>query len=381
MADAFKNLINPTIIAFAAEHLQRAAASFDAQAFVRSATAGLDSLEFKARAMHVCDALQMYLPQDFEAAAQIIERSLAPATGFDAKGEPTGLGSAHAEGVSGWMVWSLGEYVVRAGMQQPERALACLHALTQRFSAEFAIRPFLITYPQLSYSYLHRWLSDPSPHVRRLVSEGSRPRLPWGLRLQALVINPEPSWTLLRALQDDTSAYVRRSVANHLNDIAKDHPNAVAAYLHTQLQNAPKNRVALLRHASRSLIKKGHAATLAAWDLQSGLKGLANLSLHKARVVVGGQITFEIELHSHSDASQALIVDYAVHFVMASGKRSAKVFKGWKRDLTANERCVMQKSHSFKVITTRKYYAGMHALELLVNGESRGMCEFELTFK
>lgn len=378
MADAFKNLINPSTIALAAGHLQRAAPSFEAAAFIKSATAGLDSLEFKARAMQVCIALQTYLPADFEAAARTIEHSLAPPTGFNAKGEPTGLGSAQSDGISGWMVWSLGEYVVRAGMQQPERALLCLHALTQRFSAEFAIRPFLIAHPQITYRYLHRWLRDASPHVRRLVSEGSRPRLPWGLRLQALVIEPEPSWALLRALQDDASAYVRRSVANHLNDIAKDHPDAVAAWVTTQLQNAPKNRVALLRHASRSLIKKGHLATLAAWGLQNALQGSARLKLHHARVVVGDHLTFEVELQSESAVSQTLVVDYAIHFVMANGKRSAKVFKGWKRDLAATEFSLLQKSHSFKVITTRTYYAGMHAVELLVNGESRGICEFEL---
>jgi 3-methyladenine DNA glycosylase AlkC len=109
------------------------------------------------------------------------------------------------------------------------RALRCLHALTQRFTAEFAIRPFIVQHPQRTLATLQRWVHDPSAHVRRLVSEGSRPRLPWGLRLQALVRDPSPTLPLLRALQDDPSAYVRRSVANHLNDIAKDHPALVVA--------------------------------------------------------------------------------------------------------------------------------------------------------
>lgn len=378
MPDAFKNLINPQTIVSAAEHLQRVAPEFDAKSFIAEATEGLAPLEFKARAMHVCSALQTYLPKPFERAAELIEASLAAPTAFNEKGEPIGLGTAQSAGISGWIVWSLGEYVVRAGLQQPERALKCLHALTQRFSAEFAIRPFLVAHPELTYATLNQWLTDPSPHVRRLVSEGSRPRLPWGIRLQALVRDPSPSWPLLRALQDDSSAYVRRSVANHLNDIAKDHPDAVAAWLQAQLQQAPKSRIALLRHASRSLIKKGHAPTLTAWKVLSGFAGVASLRLKRSQLAVGEALSVEVELQSQAEQSQTMVVDYAVHFVLASGKHSAKVFKGWTRKLAPGEQCLLRKSHSFKAITTRTYYPGAHRIELLINGQSCGVCEFEL---
>ena len=149
----------------------------------------------------------------------------------------------------------------------PERALPTLAELTQRFTAEFAIRPFISRHPQPTLDTLARWVHDPSAHVRRLVSEGSRPRLPWGLRLQALVQDPSPTLPLLRALQDDPSAYVRRSVANHLNDIAKDHPDLVARWVGEHRAGASAERAALLRHASRTLIKKGHPEVLAAWGL------------------------------------------------------------------------------------------------------------------
>ncbi|HMO49182.1 MAG TPA: hypothetical protein PKB14_24560 [Rubrivivax sp.] len=113
------------------------------------------------------------------------------------------------------MVWPLGEFVVRRGDAMPQRALRTLHALTQRHTAEWAVRPFIERHPELSFATLAAWAADPSPHVRRLVSEGSRPRLPWGLQLKALILDPSPALPLLRALQDDPSAYVRRSVANH----------------------------------------------------------------------------------------------------------------------------------------------------------------------
>ena len=150
---------------------------------------------------------------------------------------------------------------------EPERALAALHALTQRFTAEFAIRPFIVHHPALVFATLQRWTTDPSPHVRRLVSEGSRPRLPWGLRLQALVHDPSPTLPLLAALQDDQSDYVRRSVANHLNDIAKDHPDLVVHWLEQHLPGATPQRRALLRHASRTLDQAGPRRALAAWGL------------------------------------------------------------------------------------------------------------------
>lgn len=378
MADALKNLINERLITETAGHLQKVAPSFNAAAFCRQAISGLAALEFKARALHVCDALQAYLPSEFEAAAELIEASLAPPTPFDAKGEPVGLAGAPGAGLRGWIVWSLGEFVVRTGLSQPERALACLHALTQRFSAEFAIRPFLLAHPTLCYATLARWASDPSAHVRRLVSEGSRPRLPWGIRLQPLIVDPTPSWPLLQALQDDESAYVRRSVANHLNDIAKDHPDVVARWLKRQLENAPKSRVTLLRHASRSLIKKGHAPTLAAWNVQQGFIGTASLSISPATVIVGEALTINVALQSEASVSQALVVDYAVHFVMANGKRSVKVYKGWKRDLAAGQRCLLQRVDAFKKITTRRYYSGEHRLELLINGHVLASSEFQL---
>ena len=282
MAEAFKNLINARTVDSAGRHLQRVWPGFDRKAFERQAAQGLDRLEFKARAMQLADALEATLPGDFARAADHIQASLAPPIPLDAQGEPLGLAAGEAgdaDGLRGWVVWSLAEFVARRGMDDVPRALACLHALTQRFSAEFAIRPFIQRHPQAVFPILHRWVDDPSAHVRRLVSEGSRPRLPWGLRLQALVADPAPSWPLLRALQDDPSAYVRRSVANHLNDIAKDHPDLVAGWVQAHRPGASAHREALLRHASRSLVKQGHAPTLAAWGLGQGLQGKARLHL------------------------------------------------------------------------------------------------------
>jgi 3-methyladenine DNA glycosylase AlkC len=381
MADAFKNLINARTVDRAGEHLRRAWPGFDRRRFEQLAGDGLDALEFKARAMQLADALEATLPPDFARAAPIIEASLSAPLGFDAQGEPVGLAtgeSGEGEGLRGWVVWSLAEFVARRGMGDVPRALACLHALTQRFSAEFAIRPFIQQHPAAVFPVLQRWVDDPSAHVRRLVSEGSRPRLPWGLRLQALVADPSASLPLLRALQNDPSAYVRRSVANHLNDIAKDHPDLVAQWVQTHRRGASAATEALLRHASRGLIKQGHAPTLAAWGLRQGLLGSAQLVLSARQARVGDEIGLEVRLTSQSDTPQTLVVDYLVHHVRANGGSSPKVFKGWKLELAPGATHALSKRHSLRPVTTRTLYPGRHRIELQVNGEVCAQAAFDL---
>ena len=199
MAEPFKNLINQDLVRDAAAQLQRVAPGFDAPRFITLASQGLDALELKARSMHICSALETTLPGDFTAAAGVIEAALAPAEPDFAMAQLQGL----QQGLRGWILWPVGEYIARHGQATPERALQALHAITQRFTAEFAIRPFIQHHPQLSFATLARWVHDDSAHVRRLVSEGSRPRLPWGEQLKALIQDPSPTLPLLQALQDD----------------------------------------------------------------------------------------------------------------------------------------------------------------------------------
>ena len=379
MAEPFKNLINSGTVAQAGRHLQRAWPAFDRARFDTLATNRLEALELKARAMHLADALGATLPGDFAQAADLIEASLAPPLPLDDRGEPVSLGDAERErGLGGWVVWSLGEVVVRQGMDDVPRALRCLHALTQRFSAEFAIRPFIARHPTPTLDTLARWVDDPSAHVRRLVSEGSRPRLPWGLRLQSLVRDPAPTLGLLRALQDDPSAYVRRSVANHLNDIAKDHPELVAQWVHSHLPNAGAARTALLRHASRTLIKQGHAPTLAAWGLGAPLQGQVSLALDRAQASIGDTLALQVTLQSASEHPQTLVVDYVVHHVRANGSASPKVFKGWTLTLAPNEVRRLDKRHSLRPVTTRALYPGAHRIDLRVNGQTIASAAFKL---
>jgi 3-methyladenine DNA glycosylase AlkC len=378
MAEPFKNLIDAALVRAMGQHLQRAGQAFDRRRFERLALDGLDGLEMKARAMHIASALERTLPADFAAAADLLERSLAPVDPAADPAEGAVTASTRDEGLAGWAIWPMGEFVARRGMDQPDRALAALHALTQRLSAEFAIRPFIVRHPARVFDTLARWCRDPSAHVRRLVSEGSRPRLPWGLRLQALVADPSPTLPLLRALMDDPGAYVRRSVANHLNDIGKDHPDLVVAWVREHLPDADAARRALLRHASRSLVKQGHAGMLAAWGLGAPLRGKAALTLDRSRVKLGESLPFTLALQSTSARAQVLEIDYAVHHVKADGRLAPKVFKGWRIELAAREARTLAKQHSLRPVTTRVYRAGRHLLDVRINGQVVAEQPFEL---
>jgi 3-methyladenine DNA glycosylase AlkC len=373
--EPFKNFINAQTVRETARHLHRAWPAFPRKAFESRATAGLADLELKARVMHLSVALESCLPEDFAHAADVIETSLAPVADTDASpDEPRNMD----QGLAGWSIWPLGEYVARRGLPHPERALRTLHALTQRSTSEFAIRPFIAQHPALSFATLHEWTRDPSAHVRRLVSEGSRPRLPWGMQLKSLIADPSPTLPLLLALQDDASEYVRRSVANHLNDIAKDHPGIVAKWLETHLPDATPQRQALLKHASRTLIKQGDARIMKAWGLAKAFCGNAHFTLSKRRVELGGSIELRLRLQSSAARAQKLAIDYAVHHVKANGETTPKVFKGWTLELGANELRELRKSHSLREVTTRRYHAGTHTIELRINGRSAGSANFEL---
>jgi 3-methyladenine DNA glycosylase AlkC len=359
--EPFKNLIDAALVAQTAQRLHAAWPAFDHRRFAALAGDGLETLELKARAMQVCDALEATLPADFTQAAPLLEATMT---------------GDHA--LEGWALWPIGEYVARHGQDKPKRALVVLHRLTQRFTAEFAIRPFIVRHPELVFETLAAWAEDPNDHVRRLVSEGSRPRLPWGLRLKALVEDPSPALPLLLALQDDPSEYVRRSVANHLNDIAKDHPGRVADWLEEHLPGAPATRRQLLRHASRTLIKQGDRRVLQAWGLGAKLRGSATLALAPARVTLGDSVTLTLALQSTAAKPQRLAIDYAVHHVKADGSASPKVFKGWALELPARGAATLVKKHSMRPVTTRRYHAGLHAVDVQVNGEVVASASFML---
>lgn len=210
------------------------------------------------------------------------------------------------------------------------------------------------------------------------VSEGTRPRLPWGQRLGMFVDDPAPVIGLLEALKDDPEEYVRRSVANNLNDIAKDHPDVVAKIARRWLKGASKNRQRLVRHACRTLIKQGHKSTLSALGYKAPEVKVPSLIIETPRVTLGLALDFTVHLKSTAETDQALVIDYAVHHLKANGRTQAKVFKWKTLTLKAKTTHKASRKHPMRKITTRVYYPGRHLLDIRVNGEVLASKAFEL---
>lgn len=374
MPEPFKNLFSKKVIAHMGDHFVRAWAEFPRDGFVATASDGLDGLELKQRSEQITQAMATFLPADFEAAANIIRQSLAPDNYVRKKEE-----NICREGICGWAIMPMTYYVGQYGLGHFDLAMELLREMTKRFTAEFGIRPLIIAEPGRSLSLFAKWIKDPDEHVRRLVSEGTRPRLPWAMQLTQFVADPTPMLPLLADLRDDPSEYVRRSVANHLNDISKDHPDLVAGIAADWLKGkVSPDRRRLVRHACRSLVKQGHRATLRALGYQPPRIQIENLTVLTPVVEFGGFLEFELSLVSLARKEQRLLIDYAVHHQKANGQLTPKVFKWKSLDLAGDESLLARRRHPMREISTRKYYPGLHRLEILVNGQSLAMADFEL---
>ena len=352
-----------------AESLARTVPGFPKKDFTTDAEAGLEALELKERVRHIIGVLHVYLPDDFNAAADILIRLRSNWI----PGEPD-------DSLGGFAAWPIIDYVGEYGLGHPDKALDVLKELTPLFSAEFAIRPFISQHFDLTFQRLEKWCPDPDEHVRRLVSEGSRPRLPWGTQLPQFIDDPAPVLHLLEKLRDDESEYVRRSVANNLNDISKDHPDTVIALCRRWQKVPSPGRTWIIRHATRTLVKAGHPDVfgLLGYTENPQVK-LLGLKLESDHINLGDTLSFKAKLQSTSPKPQSIIIDYAVHHMKANGKTSPKVFKLQTLKIAPGETVGITKRHAIKPVTTRKYHPGEHAIEILVNGKTFGQANFTLS--
>jgi 3-methyladenine DNA glycosylase AlkC len=369
MAEPLKNFFDARLIASIAAEIGRAYPALNQERFVADGLDGLEALELLARGEHLAQVLHRHLPADYEQAARLLVDSL-PAEPASSERMPAMAPFRYLPHVC---------FVARFGLDHFEASMHAQYELTQRFSAESSIRPFLVRYPEATYDRLLLWARDPNVHVRRLVSEGTRPLLPWAPRLRAFQREPEPVLGLLELLKDDPERYVQRSVANNLNDIAKDHADRVVEVCRRWRQDASEGRRWIIRHALRSLVKRAHPGALEL--VGAGRRPrvrVAAVEVLPARARLGKQVAVGFELTSTDRAAQELLVDYVVHFVKANGARRPKVFKLRRLKLPARASVRLEARLSFVDLTTRKHYRGRHAVELLVNGVRFQLCEFEV---
>ena len=344
---AFKDEFSIETIRELASELSLAWDEFPKDRWTDLAAEGLEGMELLERVNHLAEVMAVCLPDNFPEGAAVLERAL------------------ESESFDGWMTLPCGKYVADRGIDHPHVALPLLAGLSPRFSSEFPIRFFIEAEPEITFEYLHKWIDDPHDHVRRLVSEGTRPRLPWASRLRGLMEDPSPAIELLDGLFDDDSEYVRRSVANHLNDISKDHPELSVEIARRWLADSTHGDW-VARHGLRSLVKKGHRGALGVLGFDLDVRVTATeLSVEPATIDIGGSVTISAELTAERSTKAA--VDYIVHYQGVHGTKDGKVFK-LKTCMLGSEPTSITKRHAFKHVSIRTIHPGQHKIELQVNG-------------
>jgi 3-methyladenine DNA glycosylase AlkC len=360
MSDAplLKDIIDAARIRHVAEALGHVAPDIDTSPFISACLDGLDDLSIMARVRRIAQSLSHVLPGDFAAQVDILRR-LAPRLNH------------------GFLAMALSEYVALYGLDDFDVSMNALAELTRYGTSEFAVRPFLRADLKRTLTVMDEWSGHPDEHVRRLASEGSRPRLPWSFRLDALVADPAPLASILNRLRSDPSPYVRRSVANSLNDITKDNPDWALDFLAAwPLAEAGPKWIA--GHALRGLIKKGNRRALTLVGASETAEvDIENLTVTPV-VKMGESVEISVQIRSTSPSDQRLVVDYAIHYVKKTGKTAPKVFKLKTVTLPAGAMIAFAKRQSLTDFTTRTHYPGTHEVEILVNGQSIAKVRFDL---
>jgi 3-methyladenine DNA glycosylase AlkC len=369
MAEPLKEIFNKAAVDWLADRLGNAWSDFPAKDFRRNILADLPALELKARIERIAIEMRDTLPADFRKSVKIVEKALGKPK---AAGDGTDFGD--------FRVLACHRYVSLCGLDHADLALGYFARTTHHFSAEFDIRPFIQRDPDRVLVRMLEWTEDKDWRLRRLACEGARPRLPWGLRLQNLVADPKPLFPIIEALRDDPIEAVRRSVANNLNDIAKDHPDLLVRYLQPWGHGPHKaSRAPLIRHALRHLVKQGHEGALSLMGVDSKAAfRIDALKLDVKSVAIGDSVGIAVTLTNHGKNAASAIVDYAVHHLGARGELRPKVFKWTTVSLAPGEGIALSRRHSLKPVTTRRYYPGGHEIDLRVNGRVLGKAVFQL---
>ncbi|MCC7044933.1 MAG: DNA alkylation repair protein [Acidobacteria bacterium] len=370
MAEPLRNHFTLDVPRRLAEAVSRVWPRFEAKAFLTDVADGFEALELMDRGRHIARVLHRHLPADYPTAIDVLLRSVGHRP---ARSEGDG-------GMASFFYLPHVSFVAEFGLEHFDESMHAQYVLTQRFTAEFSIRPFIERYEREALTMLRTWARDPDVHVRRLVSEGTRPRLPWAGRLRRFQQDPSPVLALLEQLKDDPELYVRRSVANNLNDIGKDHPAVLVDVARRWMEGAGAERKALVRHALRSLVKEGHTGALTVLGFgRDADVTIEDVVIAPKRVERGGKVVVAFTVRSTARRAQRVLVDLRLHFVKARGKASPKVFKLKAADLDGGATMSCRKTVSLADLTTRQHYPGKHLVDALVNGRVVPIGAFTLT--
>ncbi len=354
-SNAFKNMINAQVVKKMGQAIKDSSPTFKAKLFEQDCK-DLAPLELKARVLLLAKGLKSHLPQTYKDALSILTNVL------------------NQDKLTGFELWPFSEYIGQNGLNHFSDSLKAMDLLTTKFTSEFAVRPYLLKDHNLVLKHLLQLASSKNHHHRRFASEGSRPLLPWGAKIPALVKDPNLTLPILEKLKWDEELYVRKSVSNHLNDISKHHPAWLIKLLTHWKKVCPKEHLTkyewIKKQALRTLIKKGDKDALKLMGVSGkALVKIENFKLNQKNFKLHDKLYFSFEITSTSKSKQEILIDYKIHFVKAKGKIGDKTFKLKKFSLDPQEKIKVEKNHSLKPITTMVYYPGIHKVSLQINGE------------
>ena len=363
---ALKHIYSPAFYNRFSDVLAAVLPSFDKQRFMAQVlTAEFDQMELKERMRHTTKVLHNFLPADFSEAVALIEMLI-----IQFRQENVGEDSL------GFIFFP--DYIEVYGLEDFDTSMKAIEFITQFITCEFAVRPFLLKYGDKMMEQMRVWSSHKSHKVRRLASEGSRPRLPWAMAIPALKKNPTPVLAILENLKNDPSESVRRSVANNLNDISKDHPGIVLKIANAW-KGQNKETDAIVRHGCRTLLKQGHPEVLTLYSLVSEHIHFSDFTLLTPTLKIGESLKFSFSILNGNASPQKVRLEYAVYYKRQNGQLSKKVFKISEREYAPNEQAKILRKQRFVPITTRKFYAGTQQLSIIINGQEKEIVLFELT--
>jgi len=360
MAELWKNMLNPESLREFAMAIKSAYGSFQADDFLASVMDETwDGLELMARGRQICLNLGKFLPSDYSEAISVIDKVIVNHNGF--------------------AIYSFVDFIEVFGQDEKnwDISISAMERYTQYASAEFAVRPFIIEHEERMMAQMYAWSRHSSEHVRRLSSEGCRPQLPWGQALNKYKKDPAPILPILTQLKTDPSPYVRKSVANNLNDISKTHPDLVAQLAKSWYgENEYTNWI--VKHGCRTLLKKGNRDVLAIFGYDDVTSiDVDGFALGAASVSIGDDMIFSFSITA-KDATKVRL-EYGIDYVKSNGKRNRKIFQISELSIKEKQKKLYTKNHSFADLSTRKHYPGTHTIALIVNGIERGSLDFELT--
>jgi len=364
MAELLKDGLNKDYLNKLANDIQTVYAQLPTIDFVFSVMDETwDSLELKGRMRQITINLKKFLPESYPESISIIDKVIAE----------------YGDWLTGFGAMFFPDFVEVYGLDDEhwDISIAALERYTYHASAEFAVRPFIIKDEKRMMAQMLVWSKSDKPHVRRLASEGCRPALPWAQALPSFKKDPAPVLPILEQLKTDPDKWVRKSVANNLNDISKTHPDLVAK-IAKEWYGKTADTDWIVKHACRTLLKKGNRDVLAIFGFDDTDAVCAeNFATDVQTVAIGGAFNFSFAISTKETTKVRL--EYAIDFVKANGKRNRKMFQISEMTLEANKTKAYTKNHSFADLSTRKHYPGTHSITLVVNGKEQGTLDFGLT--